>query len=83
MTIMQVGIVACLGMKNAPGRCAERSWNKSPENVLSRKGLNKGNGKMVIFTLRRLVNMLPKDTARRDEEVSAGFTSIGVTVAEL
>ena len=27
--------------------------------------------------------MLPEDRARRDEEVSAGFTSIGVTVEKL
>ena len=50
MTIMQVGIVACLGMKKTPGRNAVKPLKDSPENVLSRRGLNKGKGIMVIFT---------------------------------
>ena len=49
MTIMQVGIVAFLGMKKAPGRSARSSRNESPENVLSWRGLVKGKGIMVIF----------------------------------
>ena len=49
MIIMQVGIVACLGWKKSPGRSARNSRNESPENVLSRRGLNKGKGIMVIF----------------------------------
>ena len=49
MTIMQVGIVACLGMKKAPGRSAVKPRNKLPKNVLSRRGLNKGKGIKVIF----------------------------------
>ena len=49
MTIMQVGIVACLGMKKAPGRSVRSSRNESPEIVLSWRGLNKGKGIMVIF----------------------------------
>ena len=51
MAVMQMVVVACLGMKNAPGRSAERSWNKSPEKFLSRRGLIKRKGKMVIFTV--------------------------------
>ena len=51
MTIMQVGIVACLGWKKSPGRSARNSWNESPEIVLSRRGLIKGKGIMVIFTM--------------------------------
>ena len=51
MTIMQVGIVAFLGWKKSPGESARSSRNESPKNVLSRSGLNKGNGIMVIFTL--------------------------------
>ena len=51
MTIMQVGIVSCLGMKKAPGRSARNSQNESSENVLSWRGLNKGKGIMVIFTV--------------------------------
>ena len=51
MTIMQVGIVACLGMKKAPGRSAVKPRKDLPENVLSRRGLIKGRGKMVIFSM--------------------------------
>ena len=51
MTIMQMGIVACLGWKKSPGESARNSWNESLENVLSRRGLNKVNGIMVIFTV--------------------------------
>ena len=51
MTIMQVGIVACLGMKKTPGRSAVKPWKESPKNVLSRRGLNKGKGMMVIFRM--------------------------------
>ena len=49
MTIMQVGVVACLGVKNTPGRCAVKPPKESPERVLSRRGLIRGKGKMVIF----------------------------------
>ena len=49
MTIMKVGIVACLGMKKAPGRSAVKLQNDSPENILSRRGLNKGKGINVIL----------------------------------
>ena len=48
---MQVGIVAFLGMKEAPGRSAVKPWKDSPENVLSRRGLNKGKGIKAIFTM--------------------------------
>ena len=51
MNIMQVGIVACLGMKKAPGRSAVKPRKESPENVLSQRGLNKGKGIMVIFRM--------------------------------
>ena len=51
MTIMQMVVVACLGMKETPGRCAERPRKESPEILLSRKGLVNGKGKMVIFTV--------------------------------
>ena len=49
MTIMQVGIVACLRVKKAPRRSAEGSQKDSLETLLSRKGLVNGKGKMVIF----------------------------------
>ena len=43
--------VACLGWKKSPGESARSSRNESQENVLSRRGLNKGSGKMVIFRI--------------------------------
>ena len=46
---MQVGIVACLGMKKSSGESVRNSRNESQENVLSRRGLNKGKGIMIIF----------------------------------
>ena len=51
MTIMQVGVVACLGLKEAPGRCAVKPPKESPERVLSRRGLIRGKGKMVISSM--------------------------------
>ena len=51
MTIIQVGIVACLGMKKAPGRGAVKQRKDLPENVLSRRGLIEGRGNMVIFSM--------------------------------
>ena len=47
--IMQVAVVACLGMKNSPGRGAMNSRKELPEKFPSRRGMNKGRGKMVIF----------------------------------
>ena len=49
MTIMQVGIVACLGWKKSPGQSARGLRKESPENVLARRGLIKRKGKMEIF----------------------------------
>ena len=51
MTIMQMVVVACLGVKNAPGRSAETSQKDLPETLLSRKGMVNGKGKMVIFSM--------------------------------
>ena len=48
---MQVGIVACMGIKEAPGRSAVKPRKDLPETDLSRRGLNKGKGIMVIFTM--------------------------------
>ena len=47
--IMQVAVVACLGLEEPSGRSAEKITEKSPEKIPSRRGLNKGRGKMVIF----------------------------------
>ena len=49
MAIMQMVVVACLGWKKSPGESARSSRKESPENVLSRRGLNKGKGIKVIF----------------------------------
>ena len=51
MAIMQMVVVAFLGMKKAPGRSAERPRKESPERVLSWRGLIRGKGKMVIFKM--------------------------------
>ena len=49
--IMQVAVVACLGMKDSPGRNAGISRKNLPETFPYRRGLNKGRGKMVIFRM--------------------------------
>ena len=51
MTIIQVGIVAFLGMKNTPGRSAVKPRKDLPETVLSRRGLFTCKDKKVIFTV--------------------------------
>ena len=51
MTIMQVGVVACLGVKKAPGRSAVKPQKESPKRVLSRRGPIRGNVKMVISSM--------------------------------
>ena len=40
--------VACLWWMDSPGRSARSSRKESPENILSRRGLNMGKGIMVI-----------------------------------
>ena len=47
------------------------------------EGLIRGKGKMVISSMSNHSEMEPKVRTRRDEEVGVGFTSIGVTVAEI
>ena len=47
--IMQVAVVACLGMKDTPGRGAMNSRKESPEKFPSWRSYFKGRGKMVIF----------------------------------
>ena len=49
MAIMQMVVVACLGMKQAPGRSAVKPRKDSLERVLSRRGLIRGKGIKVIF----------------------------------
>ena len=49
--IMQVAVMACLGMKDSPGRGAMNSRKESQEKFPSRRSCFKGNGKMVTFTV--------------------------------
>ena len=51
MPIMQMVVVACLGMENTPGRSEVKPRKESLENVLSRRGMIKCNVKMVIFKM--------------------------------
>ena len=51
ITVMQMEGVACLGCKKSPRESARNSRNELLEIVLSRRGLNKGNGIMVIFRM--------------------------------
>ena len=47
MAIMQVAVVACLGVTETPGRSAVKPQNETPDGSLS-KGADKGKGIMVI-----------------------------------
>ena len=49
--MMQMEGVACLGWKKSPGESARSSRKELFENVLSRRGLNKGKGIMVILSM--------------------------------
>ena len=51
MAIIQMVVVACLGVMKAPGISAEILRNESPENVLSQRGLIRGKGKKVISSM--------------------------------
>ena len=51
MTIMQVGIVACLGWRDSSGKSAVKPREDSSEKILSRRGLIKGKGIKVILTM--------------------------------
>ena len=62
---MQMEGVACVGWKKSPGESARSSRNESPEIFLSRRGLNKGKGIMVIFKM-------SKDG--ENDSIGTGFT---------
>ena len=49
--IMQVAVVACLGMKNTSGRSVDCSRKDLSEVLLSRRGLIRFKGIMIIFTV--------------------------------
>ena len=83
MTIMQVGIVACLGMKKAPGRSAVKPRKDLPETVLSRRGSLRERAKRSFSRSQTIVKIKPTERARRDEEVGFGITSFGVVGKKL
>ncbi len=78
MTIMQVGIVACLGVKKAPGSSAVKPRKDLSETVLSRRGCLRARAKRSFSQCQTIVKVKPTERARRDEEVGFGFTSNGV-----
>ena len=50
MAIMQVDVVACLGVTETLGRSAVKPQNETSDGSLS-EGADKGKGIMVIFTV--------------------------------
>ena len=78
MTIMQVGIVACLGMKKASGRSAVKPRKDLPETVLSRRGCLRARAKRSFLLCENIMKMTSTERARRNEDVGFGFTSFGV-----
>ena len=83
MTIMQVGIVACLGVKKAPGRSAVKPRKDLPETVLSRRGCLRARAKRSFSQCQTIVKMKATERARRNGEVGFGFTSFGVVVKKI
>ena len=83
MNIMQVRIVACLGMKKASGRSAVKPRKDLPETVLSRRGCLRARAKRSFSQCQTIVKMKPTERARRDEEVGFGITSFGVASKKL
>ena len=83
MTIMQVGIVACLGVKKAPERSAVKPRKDLPETVLSRRGCLRARAKRSFSQCQTIVKMKPAERARRDKEVGFGITSFGVVVEKI
>ena len=83
MTIMQVGIVACLGMKKASGRSAVKPRKDLPETVLSRRGCLRARAKRSFSQCQTIVKVKPTDRVRRNEDVGFGITSFGVVVKKI
>ena len=65
MTIMQVGIVACLGVKKAPGRSAMKPQKDLLETVLSRRVCLRARAKRSFPVCQTIVKMKPTERARR------------------
>ena len=83
MAIMQMVVVACLGMKKTPGSCAERSRKDSPETLLSRRGCLRARAKWTFSECCHMAKMIPTGRARRNEEAGFGITSFGVRIKKL
>ena len=83
MTIMQVGIVACLGMKKAPERSAVKPQKDLPETVLSRRGCLRAREKRSFSQCQIIVKMKSTEWAQRDKEMGFGITSFGVVVKKI
>ena len=80
---MQVGIVACLGMKKAPGRSAVKPRKDLPKTVLSRRGCLRARGKWSFSECQNIMKVIQTERARRNEDVGFGFTSFGGTSKKL
>ena len=74
MAIMQMVVVACLGIEKAPGRSAVKPRKDLLERVLSWRGLIGARAKWSFPVCQTIVKMIPKVRARRDEEVGVGIT---------
>ena len=83
MTIMQVGIVACLGVKKAPGRSAVKPQKDLPETVPSLRGYLRARAKRSFSQCQTIVKMKPTERARRNEDVGFGIISFGVVVKKI
>ena len=83
MTIMQVGIVACLGVTETPGRSAVKPRKDLPETVLSRRGCLRAKAKRSFSQCKTIVKMKSTERVRRDEEMGFGITSFGVVVKKI
>ena len=79
MTIMQVGIVACLGWKKSPGRSVVKPRKDLLETVLSRRSCLRTRAKRSFSQCQTIVKMKPIERARQNKEVGFGITSFGVT----
>ena len=83
MAIMQMVVVACLGVRNTPGRSAVKLRKDFPEIVHSRRGCLHARAKRSFSQCQTIVKMVPKVRAQRYEDGGVGFTSIGVTGKKL
>ena len=83
MNIMQVGIVACLGVKKASGSSAVKSRKDLPEAVLSRRGCLRARTKRSFSQFQTIVKMKPTEQVQRHEDVGFGITSFGVVVKNI